>query len=491
MFLSLKLSSCNLREIPVFLKDATFVNEIDLSNNKIHGHVPEWFLGLGYDSLKYLNLSQNILRSLRQYPWNWMRMLDLRSNLLQGSLPAVLPSTEFLFLSNNNLSGEIPPSFCNRSYSRILDLSNNNLNGRIPNCLGNLSLSLSVLDLRMNNFHGSIPAEFGNCEALTTLGLNGNQLEGILPPSLLNCKKLEVPDVGNNKITGEFPHWLGSLPNLQVLVLRSNKFHGDILNSKTKFPFSMLRIMDVSHNEFTGPLPTFYFENFKSIMTVPVDQNGSQLNYMGGDYYQNHIRVTMKRTDVELVRILSILTTIDLSSNNFSGKIPRNIGKLKSLKGLNFSRNNLVGHIPSSMGLLTNLEWLDLSSNGLSGKIPEQLSDITFLEVLNLSYNKLVGQIPVGRQFNTFSNDSYIGNFGLCGLPLSKKCNQNEMPSFAREHNASGFKIGFGWKVVLGVYNWKTSMACEAGWSKTTSSKAEKAKDWSWTPWNWNKLVLV
>ncbi|XVE52917.1 hypothetical protein DITRI_Ditri02bG0162900 [Diplodiscus trichospermus] len=251
--------------------------------------------------------------------------------------------------------------------------------------------------------------------------------------------------------------------------------------------------MDVSHNEFTGPLPSIYFENFKAMLTVY--QNKRELEYMGGDYYQDTVMVTMKGINIELVRILSILTTIDLSNNNFSGKIPRNIGKLKSLKGLNFSYNNIVGHIPSSLGSLTNIEWMDLSSNELSGKIPEKLLDITFLEVLNLSYNKLVGQIPVGGQFNTFPNDSYVGNLGLCGFPLSKKCNENETkappaPSFAGEHNASGFKIGFGWKVwmwgnvridygVFGVFIFETSMACEVGWSRSTLSKPEKAKDWS------------
>ncbi|XVE52916.1 hypothetical protein DITRI_Ditri02bG0162800 [Diplodiscus trichospermus] len=233
-FSSLRLSSYNISEFPIFIKDSTFVEQIDLSNNKIHGHVPEWITS---------------------------RCLAL---------------TGLLFLSNNKLSGEISPSFCNSSLG-ILDLSNNHLNGRIPHCLGNFSYSTSVLDLRMNNFYGGIP-EFENCQALTTLGLNGNQLEGVLPPSLLNCKELEILDVGNNKITGEFPRWLGSLPNLKVLVLRSNKFHGPILNPKTKLPFPMLRIMDASHNEFIGPLPAFYFEHFKPMMTV--GQNGSQLEYV-------------------------------------------------------------------------------------------------------------------------------------------------------------------------------------------------------------------
>ncbi|XVF79304.1 hypothetical protein PTKIN_Ptkin14bG0210800 [Pterospermum kingtungense] len=495
MFRSLHLSSCNLSEFPILLKDSKLVEEIDLSDNKIHGQVPEWFLGLGGDSLTYLSLSHNFLTSFSHFPWNNLLILDLHSNLIQGSLLALpLPSAALylsknmfsgeipasfcnngsyvgvLYLSNNNLngtipqclgnlglsildlrmnklSGNIPPSFCNIGNSAyILDLSNNNLNGKVPQCLGNLGLS--VLDLRMNNFSGAIPEEFVNCEFLTTLGLNGNKLEGLLPRSLLKCRKPEVLDVGNNQISGEFPHWLGSLPNLLVLVLRSNKFRGPIANPyKTKFPFPMLRIIDVSHNEFTGPLPAFYFKNFKAMMTV--DQNKSELKYMGGDYYQDHMMVTMKGIDIELVRILSILTTIDFSNNNFSGEIPANIGKLKSLKGLNFSHNKLEGHIPSTMGSLTNLEWLDLSSNRLAGKIPEDLFDVTSLEVLNLSYNKLMGHIPEGRQFNTFSNKSYIGNSGLCGFPLSKKCNQNETqppppPSFA----TSGSKIGFGWKVV-------------------------------------------
>ncbi|OMO92682.1 hypothetical protein COLO4_17410 [Corchorus olitorius] len=449
----LRLSSCNIEEIPIFLRGLKFV-DVDLSNNKIQGSIPEWIWGVG-ESMRSLNLSHNSLTSFGRIPWNWsgeLFLLDLRSNLIQGPLPtALLLGLYDVFLANNKLTGEIPPSICNGSFG-IVALSNNNLNGSIPECLGDVSSD--VLDLRMNNFHGVIPASmFANC-GLRTLGLNGNQLEGPLPHSLVNCKGLEVLDVGNNRITGEFPHWLGSLPKLQVLVLRSNKFQGLILNSKTKFPFPMLRIMDASDNGFTGPLPVSLFKNLKAMMDV--GRFESKLEYMGemNGYYQDSLMVTMKGLNLTLVKILTIFTTIDLSNNNFTGKIPTNIGKLKSLKGLNLSHNSLVGHIPSSMGSLTNIEWLDLSSNQLSGKIPDKLLDLTFLEVFNLSYNKLEGQIPFGRQFNTFSNDSYVGNLGLCGFPLSKKCNRSEtgqstLPSFGPKRNVSGLEFEFGWKVVL------------------------------------------
>ncbi|GLT30053.1 hypothetical protein SLA2020_048760 [Shorea laevis] len=58
--------------------------------------------------------------------------------------------------------------------------------------------------------------------------------------------------------------------------------------------------------------------------------------------------------------------------------------------------------------------------------------------------------IPRGKQFNTFSNDSYAGNFGLCGFPLSKSCDGNgtkEQPlgSFHKKDEL----WGLGWRVVL------------------------------------------
>ena len=424
---TLLLSSCNISEFPRFLCSQEVLEFLDLSNNKIYGQLPKWAWNMGTETLSYFNLSQNLLTRFERFPWKNMLFLDLHSNLLQGPLPSLI---------------------CEMSYISVLDFSNNNLSGLIPQCLGNFSESLSVLDLRMNQLHGNIPETFSKGNFIRNLGFNGNQLEGPLPQSLINCRRLQVLDLGNNRINDTFPYWLETLPELQVLILRSNRFHGHISGSNFQFPFPKLRIMDLSRNDFSGSLPEMYLKNFKAMMNVTEDK--MKLKYMGEYYYRDSIMGTIKGFDFEFV-ILSTFTTIDLSSNRFQGEILDFIGSLSSLRELNLSHNNLTGHIPSSLGNLMVLESLDLSSNKLSGRIPRELTSLTFLEVLNLSKNHLTGVIPRGNQFDTFANNSYSGNIGLCGFPLSKKCVVDEAPQPPKEEEVES-DTGFDWKVILMGY---------------------------------------
>ena len=419
---------------------------LDLSNNNISGI---WTWNVGKDTLLSLNLSYNSISGFEMFPWKNMRILDLRSNLLQGPLPTPPNSTLFFSVSHNKLSREISPLICKVSSMIVLDLSYNNLSGMVPHCLGNFSKDLSVLNLRRNQFHGTIPQTFFKGNSIKTLDFNGNQLEGLVPRSLIICRELEVLDLGNNKINDTFAHWLGALPKLQVLVLRSNRFHGHIGFSKIKSPFMSLRIIDLAHNDFEGDLPEMYLRSLKATMNV--DEGNMTRSYMGNGYYQDSMTVTIKGLEIEFVKILTTFTTIDLSSNKFQGEIPECIGNLNSLRALNFSHNYLTGHIPLSLRNLKMLESLDLSSNKLSGRIPQELTSLTFLEVLNLSQNHLTGLIPQGNQFETFGNDSYYGNLGLCGFPLSKRCTTDEVLEPSQEIKVE-FESGFDWKITLMGY---------------------------------------
>jgi hypothetical protein len=155
---------------------------------------------------------------------------------------------------------------------------------------------------------------------------------------------------------------------------------------------------------------------------------------------------------MELTRILTTFTTIDLSKNKLEGEISNVIGELNSLKGLNLSHNGITGTIPQSLSNLRNLEWLDLSMNQLTGEIPVALTNLNFLSFLNLSQNMFEGMIPTSKQFGTFGSDSYVGNANLCGLPLSKSCDNDEgqlLPSTSDDEEES---IVLSWKAVATGY---------------------------------------
>ncbi|KAL3323252.1 hypothetical protein AABB24_040390, partial [Solanum stoloniferum] len=436
----LRLSSCELKDFPHLLRNVKTLWVLDISNNKICGHIPNWFSGMRWDNLWYLNLSHNSLTGhLQEFHFHNLWYLDLQFNFLQGPIPS---------------------SICNMNNLQFLHLSRNNFSNSIPSCLGSMS-SLTVLDLRRNNFTGSLPLLCAKSTSLSTIVLNDNHFEGTLPVSLLNCSGLEVLDMGNNAINDTFPAWLGTLQQLQVLILKSNMFHGPISTCQTTFCFPKLRIFDLSRNEFSGSLPAKVLGNFKAMIKLD-DVVSGDIKYMKPFEttlyisYEDSVSLVIKGQDIELERISTIMTTIDLSSNHFEGVIPKTLKDLSSLWLLNLSHNNLTGHIPMELGQLNTLEALDLSWNRLTGKIPQELTRLTFLERLNLSQNVLVGPIPHGPQFNTFENDSYGGNLDLCGPPLSKQCGTSD-PSHAPQplesEDESYFFNGFTWESVVIGYS--------------------------------------
>jgi hypothetical protein len=73
---------------------------------------------------------------------------------------------------------------------------------------------------------------------------------------------------------------------------------------------------------------------------------------------------------------LANLTTLDLSSANFTGEIAEEISQLNNtLIFLLLNNNRFSGSIPSGIGLLNVLEVLNLQDNDLSGSIPQSLCE--------------------------------------------------------------------------------------------------------------------
>ena len=94
-----------------------------------------------------------------------------------------------LDLSDNQLTGEIPPELGTLANLESLNLRGNELGGEIPAELGTLA-NLELLDLSDNQLTGEIPAELGTLAKLAGLYINGNQLSGEIPPELGNLANL-------------------------------------------------------------------------------------------------------------------------------------------------------------------------------------------------------------------------------------------------------------------------------------------------------------
>ncbi|KAI3677645.1 hypothetical protein L6452_36911 [Arctium lappa] len=475
-FFSLKLASCNLQKFPHLQNQSRLIN-LDLSSNKIDGEIPSWIWTVGNGSLSYMNLSHNHLTSLQKpYRFSDLSVLDLHFNNLSGEIP-IPPRTAtfidysdnrfdsdlpesiglslgmayFFSVSKNLLTGVIPNTICNASYLKVLDLSNNRLTGRIPQCFTEFGGNLGVLNLGNNGLSGRIKGNFPSSCGLNTLDLHGNSLEGKIPPSLVNCTMLEVLNLGNNRINDTYPCSLGNHTNLRVLVLRSNRFHGSVRCGEGPHnKWQKLQILDIALNNFSGEVPADCFWQWGAMMSGEQSQK-KHLSFMvlqlNDFYYQDTVTVTVKGLELELVKILTLFTSIDISSNRFSGKIPSTIGRLKELYLLNVSHNEFTGSIPSSIGNLSQLESLDMSSNQLTGEIPSLLTDLHFLSLLNLSHNQLKGRIPTGPQFQTFTETSYEGNKGLCGFPLDRRCSHSVVPTYAP--NSKESTNGIDWQFIF------------------------------------------
>ncbi|KAI4324506.1 hypothetical protein MLD38_029990 [Melastoma candidum] len=469
-----RVASCQLRALPGFLANQKKLMILDLSDNQIQGKIPQWIWE--FSDMLYLNLSANLLEEMEWLPETFspsLQIIDLHLNKLQGQMLPIPPSPSFMDFSDNNFSieipgnigtylsfavyvslsrnnfhGVIPASICNAQFLQVLDLSNNNLEGAIPECI--MMESLKILNLRNNSLNESIPSNIQATCGLKTLDLNGNQLEGVVPQSLQNCSTLEVLDIGNNLIHDKFPCQLKIISSLRVLVLRSNRFYGEIGCLHTAGTWEMLQIVDLSRNKFSGIVPAQCLTKWDAMKTSS-DVSHLQYSYLQltGLYYQDTVQVTVKGLELELVKILTLFTSIDFSSNSFEGLIPDTLGELQALYVLNMSYNELSGPIPSSIGNLQQLESLDLSSNKLNGTIPEALSDLNFLALLNLSYNQLVGKIPTRKQFLTFTNSSFEGNPGLCGPPMTKICSTTNTTDPAKSNHRQSSDKSFNWQFIV------------------------------------------
>ncbi|XP_052176639.1 receptor-like protein 13 [Diospyros lotus] len=213
---------------------------LDLSNNRLSNDISKWIGNLSQMQmllLKNNSFEGNIPNQICHL--SSLAVIDLSWNNFFGDIPHCLHTTDtektftsVTFFGDPKLTSSLDVfkpyiemgNFTNQMefttkgitlfYKGVpldlfsaIDLSNNKLTGCIPPGIGNLR-HIKSLNLSHNNLTGPIPATFSNLENLESLDLSYNSLQGNIPYELTCLHFLESFNVSYNNLSGRIPQGL-------------------------------------------------------------------------------------------------------------------------------------------------------------------------------------------------------------------------------------------------------------------------------------------
>jgi len=287
-----------------------------------------------------------------------------------------------LALPSMGLQGTLPPELyllVSPTTLKRIELSQNRISGTIETYIGVLR-DLAHFDVSRNDLTGSVPTEVGSCTDLAILSVNFNaRLGGTIPTEVGRLKSLQGLWWRETLVQGAIPSELG-------LLQRS------------------LSLLDLTGNQLTSTIPVELFvsqfrtEDGTSINTALRRRSANTTNANQGssgawkialeELRLGRNRLT-GRIPVAIESVKSSLTALVLSENQFDKtNLPTFLTALTKLTSLQVDSNKWTGKIPSEFGFLSALRSLGLSENQLSGSIPTELCDLTRLQSLYLDGNQ-------------------------------------------------------------------------------------------------------
>lgn len=369
--------------------DKDSVTSIDLSMKKLGGVMSGKQFSV-FTKLEYLNLSYNFFSGqlpVAIFNLTSLKSLDISRNNFSGHFSGGISSLQSLIVLDafsNSFSGPLPADLSRLKNLKVLNLAGSYFRGPIPSEYGSFR-SLEFLHLAGNLLSGNLPPELGNLKTVTHMEIGYNFYQGFIPFQLGNMSELRYLDIAGANLSGPIPKQLSNLINLQSLYLFKNRLTGSIPSEFSKI--KSLTNLDLSDNLISGSIPESFseLENLRLLSLM--------YNYMNG-------------TVPEGIAHLPNLETLLIWNNYFSGSLPQNLGKNSNLMWVDVSTNNFIGSIPPDICVRGVLYKLILFSNRFSGDLSPSLSNCSSLVRLRLEDNLFTGKIPL--KFRHLPDISYV-----------------------------------------------------------------------------------
>ncbi|KAI5061732.1 hypothetical protein GOP47_0024237 [Adiantum capillus-veneris] len=365
--------------LPVSLANSSSLRILDLSANAFTGSIPGTICS---PSLRRLLLADNELSGVVPLEsCSSLAAIDVSCNFITRAFPTPLPTMpnmREIVMWGNFIEQEIPADICSAaSQLWLLVLNVNLINGTIPPTLANCS-SLEWLALSNNRLTGHIPPELGLMR-INFLHLNNNSLSGTIPPTLGECRYLVWVDLSSNELEGTIPVELtkqagkvikGTLSKgLQFAFFKY--LYGDRC---TEYGLGSVLIMRGVRPLRLRRIPNFQMCNRTRFYpdVSPYYIPGAPGSSEGGTYaYLDVGHNKLKGKIPEELGTLTYLTVLAVSHNNLTGTIPFSLANLIHCSILHLDHNHLEGPIPPGLSMLGVMNQLDFSNNNLSGSIPD------------------------------------------------------------------------------------------------------------------------
>lgn len=187
---------------------------------------------------------------------------------------------------------------------------------------------------------------------------------------------LNLPD---NNLVGVLPDNIGDFSNLSHLNLAANQINGAFPAALNRLANNLL-YLNLAHNQLRGALRLSIFRHLKTLNL----SNNQFSGRLPPEIYQfNRIEV------------------LDLSSNKFSGMLSFSFDYLKQLHTLDLSYNQLIGKLPHSLTKAIKLQKIRLNNNQFEGCFPVNYTDLCKIDC-DFSNNL---QLLAANNFSTFCTD--------------------------------------------------------------------------------------